>query len=160
MSGHPPASGHEGECHAFYVGDGYNVYKSPELRVDIIELTNAVPTLIFFLFLLVTLPFSIRRFCRGRSGQAGLVAYFCLIWATASFRVLRFIVLWAMMKGDAPASMTVAENVMYIICLSISDTVEASVLVRAFSRQVVGSDRTYLKKYHMRCDRESITLRF
>lgn len=136
MSGQP-SSAHEGACHAFYIGDGYNVYNGTDVRVDIIEVTNAVPTLLFIMFLLLTFPFSIRRFCRGRRGQTGLVAYFCLIWATAGFRLLRFIVLWAVMKGDAPSSMTVVENVFYVVVLALVDTIEASVLVRPSTPSVL-----------------------
>jgi hypothetical protein len=122
---------HVGRCHAFYVGDGYNLVKTSSLRLDIIELVNMIPTALFVLFLLGTLPLAAKRFCRGGKGQTGLVAYFVLIWLAALFRGLRFVILWAVMGGDAPSHVTPFESVLYLLCLAVSDTVEASFLVRS-----------------------------
>ena len=118
-------------CHAFYVGTGnFTLIHTPKLRVDIIEVVNFVPTALFFLWLVVTLPCAVNRFCRGRKGQTtGIVTYFILIWLTALFRSLRFLILWLFMRGDAPAHLTVLESVMYMFYLSVALTVEACFLV-------------------------------
>lgn len=122
---------HHGVCHDFYVGERpYTLLNSPNLRLDIVEVVNMIPTALFLLWLLVTLPWSIKRFCRGRKGQTGLVAYFVLMWVIAVCRGLRFVILWAAMRGDAPSHVTTAESVLYIFYLATVDTVEFAFLVR------------------------------
>jgi hypothetical protein len=132
---------HHGPCHDFYIGTApYTIINKPNLRLDIIEVVNMIPTALFFLWLLFTIPWSVRRFLRGRKGQAGLVAYFGLMWATAIFRSLRFVILWAFMGGDAPAHITTAESVLYILYLATIDTVEFSFLL-LFANGIFGSPK-------------------
>lgn len=122
---------HFGVCHDFYVGKPpFIISNTTALRLDIIEVVNFVPSALFILWLLITLPFAIKRFYSAQKSQLGIIAYFALIWATALFRGLRFVVLWAFMHGDAPSNLTTAEAIMYMLYLSCALTVEAAFLVR------------------------------
>lgn len=122
---------HFGVCHDFYVGKApFIVSNTTSLRLDIIEAVNFVPSALFMLWLLVTLPWAIKRFYNAQKGQLGIIAYFALIWATALFRGLRFVILWAFMHGDAPSNLTTVEGIMYMMYLSCALTVEAAFLVR------------------------------
>ena len=141
---------HHGRCHDFYVGTApYTLLNSPRLRIDIIEVVNFVPTSLFLLWLLFTLPWSVARFCRGRKGQTGLVAYFVLIWATALFRGLRFVILWAIMGGDAPTHITKVELVLYALYLTCIDTVEISFIVRPLPILLPGHLRVVFAQQHI-----------